>query len=52
MTDPKLVASQFFKQPELEPTMSEYNREQLAIHKNRERLKAERLAREASNNRS
>jgi hypothetical protein len=47
MTDLKLEASQFFKQPEPTPVMTEYEREQLAIQKNRERLKAERLAREA-----
>jgi hypothetical protein len=47
MTDPKAEA--LFKQPpEPAPAMSEYQTEQLAIQKNRERLKAERLAREAT----
>jgi hypothetical protein len=36
-----------FKPEETASTMSEYEREQMAIRKNRERLKAERLAREA-----
>jgi hypothetical protein len=48
MTDPKLEASKLFKQEQPASTLSEYEREQLAIQKNRERLKAERLAREAS----
>jgi hypothetical protein len=47
MTDPKFEASQFFKRPEPAPTMSAYHLEQEAIRKNRERLKAERLARDA-----
>jgi hypothetical protein len=48
MNDPKLEAMKLFKQPEdPTPTMSEYDREQAAIQKNRERLKAERLMREA-----
>jgi hypothetical protein len=48
MTNPKLEAMKLFKQQEdPTPTMSEYDREQLAIQKNRERLKAERLMREA-----
>jgi hypothetical protein len=49
MTDPKLDASKLFKQVDPAPTstLSEYEREQEAIRKNRERLKAERLAREA-----
>jgi hypothetical protein len=47
MTDPKLEASQFFKQPEPALTMSAYQLEQETIRKNRERLRAERLAREA-----
>jgi hypothetical protein len=45
MTDPKSEASKLFKQGQ--PTLSEYDREQLAIQKNLARLKAERLAREA-----
>jgi hypothetical protein len=47
MTDPKSEASKLFKQEQPTSTLSEYEREQLAIQKNRERLKAERLAREA-----
>jgi hypothetical protein len=47
MTDPKSEASQLFKQPEPAVTMSAYQLEQETIQKNRERLKAERLAREA-----
>jgi hypothetical protein len=47
MTDPKLEASKLFKQEQPPSTMSEHECEQLAIQKNRERLKAERLAREA-----
>jgi hypothetical protein len=47
MTDPKLEASKIFKQLEPTPRMSEYEREQESIRQNRERLKAERLAREA-----
>jgi hypothetical protein len=46
MTDPKLEASKMFKQEVPASAMSEYEREQDAIRKNRERLKAERLARE------
>jgi hypothetical protein len=38
---------QLFKQAEPAPTISEYEREQRAIRANYERLKAERLAREA-----
>jgi hypothetical protein len=47
MTDPKLEASKLFKQDMPISTLSEYEREKIASHKNRERLKAERLAREA-----
>ena len=50
MTDPILAA--VFGKPEPVPTITEYQREQLAIRSNYERLKAERLAREASNNQS
>jgi hypothetical protein len=46
MTDPKSEASKLFKQEQPTSTLSEYEREQLAIQNNRERLKAERLARE------
>jgi hypothetical protein len=46
MTDPKTEASKLFKQQPTS-TLSEYERERLAIRNNRERLKAERLAREA-----
>jgi hypothetical protein len=48
MTDPKLEASKHFRQEQPASTYSEYEREQEAIRKNRKRLKAERLAREAS----
>jgi hypothetical protein len=45
MIDPKTL----FKTPEpATAAMSEYEKEQLAINKNRERLKAERLARESN----
>lgn len=37
-----------FRKEEAEAAMSDYEREQKAFHKNRERLKAERLAREAA----
>ena len=47
MIDLKLEAMRLFKPEEAASTMSEYEREQMAIRKNRERLKAERLAREA-----
>jgi hypothetical protein len=47
MTDPKLEASKIFKPEERTSKMSEYEREQESIRKNRDRLKAERLAREA-----
>jgi hypothetical protein len=44
--DPKAEA--LFKTPEPAPAaLSEYEKERLAIQKNRERLKAERLARES-----
>jgi hypothetical protein len=46
MIDPK--ADAFFKTPQRTPALSEYQTEQLAIQKNRERLKAERLARESN----
>jgi hypothetical protein len=46
MIDLKLEAMRLFKPEETASTMSEYEREQLAIRKNRDRLKAERLARE------
>jgi hypothetical protein len=36
-------------QPQPAPTVNEYQREQRAIRSNFERLKAERLAREAAN---
>jgi hypothetical protein len=46
MTDPKSEASKLFKQEQPTSTLNDYEREQLAIQKNRERLKAERSARE------
>jgi hypothetical protein len=51
MTDTNQEALQLFKQAEPAPTISEYQREQLAIRANYERLKAERLAREAKRDR-
>jgi hypothetical protein len=54
MTDPKLdeqndTAESLFKKPQQSaPTISEYAREQWAIIANLQRLKAERLAREAN----
>jgi hypothetical protein len=47
MTDPKSEASKLFKQEQPTSPLSGYEREQMAIQKNRERLKAERLARES-----
>jgi hypothetical protein len=47
MTDHKLEASKMFKHEQPTLTLSDYEREQFAVQKNRERLKAERLAREA-----
>jgi len=47
MIDLKLEAMRLFKPEETASTVSEYEREQMAVCKNRERLKAERLAREA-----
>jgi hypothetical protein len=46
MIDP--TAEALFKTPEPAPAMNVYQTEQLAIQKNRERLKAERLARESN----
>ena len=40
-------AQRVFKETDAKVTMSEYERIQAAFHANRERLKAERLAREA-----
>ncbi|MCP1843886.1 hypothetical protein ACVIHI_003196 [Bradyrhizobium sp. USDA 4524] len=40
-------AQKVFKETDAKPAMSEYQRTQAAFHANRERLKAERLAREA-----
>jgi hypothetical protein len=51
MNDTNLEAAQrLFKQPAPAPTMTEYQLEQLRIRLNFERLKAERLAREAAAN--
>jgi hypothetical protein len=48
MNDKKIEEAQrLFKTAKPAPTMTEYQREQLAILANRDRLKAERLAREA-----
>lgn len=43
-------ARKAFKQADAKVAMSEYERAQQAFHANRERLKAERLAREAELN--
>jgi hypothetical protein len=48
-TDKNNEASALFKPAEPAPTVSEYHREQQTIRSNLERLKAERLAREAAN---
>jgi len=40
------AANKFFKEPS-ENTATDYEKAQLALHANRERLKVERLAREA-----
>jgi hypothetical protein len=48
MTDPKIEASKMFKPEQPASNLSDYEREQLAVRKNLERLKAERLAREAN----
>jgi hypothetical protein len=44
-------ARRVFRDPDPKAALSEYERAQLAFHANRERLKAERLAREAALNR-
>ena len=43
-------ARKAFKEPVAKVAISEYERAQQAFHANRERLKAERLAREAKSN--
>jgi hypothetical protein len=51
MNDPKIEAAQkLFEQIELAPTMSSYQQEQQRVRLNFERLRAERLAREAAAN--
>jgi len=50
MTNPKLEAEQLFKEPEPTSTMSDYEREQDKIRANLERLRRERLARDAGSN--
>jgi hypothetical protein len=47
MSDPKEVAAQLFKEAKPAPPMTEYQREQEKIRANLERLRRERLAREA-----
>jgi hypothetical protein len=47
VSDPKEEALKFFVQPIPAPMISEYEAERRAQLANRERLKAERLAREA-----
>jgi hypothetical protein len=51
MIDPKLDALLFKQEEPAPPLVSEYHREQLALHANHQRLKAERLAREAERDR-
>lgn len=46
-TAAELEARKAFKQVEADKTMTEHHKAQTAFHENRERLKAERLAREA-----
>jgi hypothetical protein len=52
MNDPKQQAEQLFKEQKPTTTMSEYEREQEKIRANLERLRRERLAREAGSERS
>jgi hypothetical protein len=47
MNDPKQQAEEFFKEPKPTSTMSDYEREQDKIRANLERLRRERLARDA-----
>jgi hypothetical protein len=47
MSDPKQQAEQLFREPKPTSTMSEYEIEQEKIRANLERLRKERLAREA-----
>jgi hypothetical protein len=46
-TAAELEARKAFKQVEADKAMTEHDKAQTAFHENRERLKAERLAREA-----
>jgi uncharacterized protein YhfF len=46
-TAAELEARKAFKQGEADKAMTEHDKAQTAFHENRERLKAERLAREA-----
>jgi hypothetical protein len=48
MTTAERNARKVFRQIDAEKAMSEHEKAQRAFHKNRERLKAERLAREAA----
>jgi hypothetical protein len=48
MTKAEREARKAFRQVDAEKAMSEHEKAQRAFHKNRERLKAERLAREAA----
>jgi hypothetical protein len=47
MNDPKQQAEEFFKEPKPPLTLSDYAREQEKIRANLERLRRERLARDA-----
>lgn len=48
LTKAEREARKVFRQVDANKAMSEHEKAQRAFHKNRERLKAERLAREAS----
>jgi hypothetical protein len=52
MNDPKQQAEQLFKEQKPTTTMSEYEREQEKIRANLERLRRERLARDAGSKQS
>ena len=51
MIDPELDALVFAQPQPAASAIGEYQREQLALHANHQRLKAERLAREAERDR-
>lgn len=47
LTHVQKAARKAFREVEAEVAMTDHERQQMAFHENRERLKAERLAREA-----